>query len=570
MSGTKPLGEHIPKFPVTGAVEGHALALKNATIGILTALPEEFHAVCIILGCDHELVADRAGAGRIYKLGVIRHRGGQAAHIVAVSQLLDMGNNNAAVGATLLLQDCPAVTNVIMCGIAGGAPNPARPVDHVRLGDIVVSGVEGVRQYDFVKEREGAIENRARPRPPSAELLEAARLLQAEELGERRPWDAYIADAVASLGADWDRPAPGTDVLREPNGKDLVRRGINGAARALGRNGMLLRYPVVAHPYSDAAVPRVFHGLIASANNLQKNPFRRNQLRDQYGAKAIEMEGSGVADAAYQLTIPYFVVRGICDYCNEDKNDVWHRYAALVAAAYARALLEAAPPRFLAATAAVPVRPPEVPAAQPANALEGSAVVQRVVVNTLIQDREAAFDLRGESGGVGGRGIASITNVDIPPISGDQVAGVQVNVSISFTSRPNPNVAPEAGISAGFKKTDLAAGSGSVQDIPASPAAPPSSELERQLLGEQAKRYVQEMSSLLSNWEFARLFEVAVKAQRWIEQYGDHLVLADRRELYTQLARVEVVNARQHPGANGRSDFTKARDFLRKAQDAWH
>ena len=36
----------------------------------------------------------------------------------------------------------------------------------------------------------------------------------------------------------------------------------------------------------------------------------------------------------------YFIVRGICDDCDKNKNDVWQPYAAVVAAAYTRALLE--------------------------------------------------------------------------------------------------------------------------------------------------------------------------------------------------------------------------------------
>jgi len=37
------------------------------------------------------------------------------------------------------------------------------------------------------------------------------------------------------------------------------------------------------------------------------------------------------------------VVRGICDYCDDNKNDLWQGYAAVVAAAYTRALLELIP-----------------------------------------------------------------------------------------------------------------------------------------------------------------------------------------------------------------------------------
>jgi hypothetical protein len=70
-----------------------------------------------------------------------------------------------------------------------------------------------------------------------------------------------------------------------------------------------------------------------------KYPARRDQLRDEHRAKAVEMEGSGIADLAWTRSIEYFVVRGICDYCDSNKGDDWHDYAAVVAAAYTRVLL---------------------------------------------------------------------------------------------------------------------------------------------------------------------------------------------------------------------------------------
>lgn len=36
---------------------------------------------------------------------------------------------------------------------------------------------------------------------------------------------------------------------------------------------------------------------------------------------------------------PCLVIRGTCDYSDSHKNDNWHKYAALTAAAYARELL---------------------------------------------------------------------------------------------------------------------------------------------------------------------------------------------------------------------------------------
>jgi hypothetical protein len=109
-----------------------------------------------------------------------------------------------------------------------------------------------------------------------------------------------------------------------------------------------------------------FMGPIASGNILLKDPVSRDRLRDQHGVKAVEMEGSGIADATWEHGVGYLVVRGICDYCDSNKNDEWHVYAAIVAAAYARAVIErmaggekkeSAPPP--------PIKTPEVPFEEP-------------------------------------------------------------------------------------------------------------------------------------------------------------------------------------------------------------
>jgi hypothetical protein len=85
-------------------------------------------------------------------------------------------------------------------------------------------------------------------------------------------------------------------------------------------------------------------GTIAAANIVLADPAKRNLLRDNYGVKAVEMEGSGIADACWLANSGYLVIRGTCDYCNSIKNDDWHNYAALIAAAFTRTVIEFLPP----------------------------------------------------------------------------------------------------------------------------------------------------------------------------------------------------------------------------------
>ena len=330
---------------VLSVPDGRPLSLDQVAVGIVTALPEEFAAVCEVLECKRSITAMREGGDNVYRLGVVREQAGHWGIVVAVALLNNMGNVTAATRATNMVADCPQLRDIIVCGIAGAVPNPAKPDDHVRLGDIVVSE-SGVLQYDFGKQVENGFKITAGVQLPSHRLLASARSLKSDEFVGKRPWEHYIDSGLRTLGSCFERPAPSTDVLREanssgPNGRrnkviEFVRRWFSGD----------LSHSPILHPDDplrnrNPERPRVFHGLIASASRVLKDPRMRDRLRTEYNAKAIEMETAGAAHAAYIGNIGYFVVRVTCDYCNQDKNDVWHPYAALIAAAYTRALLEA-------------------------------------------------------------------------------------------------------------------------------------------------------------------------------------------------------------------------------------
>lgn len=290
------------------------------TLGILTALVKEYVAIKVLLENTIELSFPGEGAGRRYLLGNIPALDGEN-HVVVLS-LADMGNNAAAARATLLLEHFSNIKAIIMVGIAGGVPNPNKPDEHVRLGDIVISNKFGIVQYDFDKESISETRHRHPPRPPSSTLLEAVNLLGVDERLGKYPWLNHIKKAKTLLNVE--RPLEETDILASSTNPDAI-------------------IPHPADRRRNDSQPRVFMGVIASANKLLKNPLKRDALRDKFNVKAVEMEGSGVADAAWTHEKGYLVVRGICDYCDEHKNDEWQDYAAIVAAAYTRSLLESMP-----------------------------------------------------------------------------------------------------------------------------------------------------------------------------------------------------------------------------------
>lgn len=285
-----------------------------ARVLIVTALAKENAAVLTTL--DESFSLGKTDDSNLYTVGTYINGTDRRTVIIASA---GMGKVNAATVTTNALRSFPNVQHIIMVGIAGGCPNPKKSDEHVRLGDIVFSSHAGIVEYDFVKETREARKTRSSPQRPSARLLQAATHLATHELMEERPWEPILANALIKRGDNFARPPASQDVLYE--------------------NGKKVRHPANAR----RGLPRVHGGAIGTADTLLKNDATRDQLRDDFNVRAVEMEASGLQNAAWSHGKDVFVVRGICDYCDEHKNDVWQNYAALVAASYTRALIEAMP-----------------------------------------------------------------------------------------------------------------------------------------------------------------------------------------------------------------------------------
>jgi hypothetical protein len=118
----------------------------------------------------------------------------------------------------------------------------------------------------------------------------------------------------------------------------------------------------------------------------------RSRLAQQYRLLGFDMEGDGVSDSAYLQGADWFMVRGVSDY-GVGKNDQWHRYASLAAAAYLRALLGQTAPldarpfgtgSFDAAPlATAPLDEPSGPGPAGANARHGDLDIDAIVAALL-------------------------------------------------------------------------------------------------------------------------------------------------------------------------------------------
>ncbi|OFY69417.1 MAG: hypothetical protein A3G23_00630 [Bacteroidetes bacterium RIFCSPLOWO2_12_FULL_37_12] len=289
--------------------------IQYATIGIVTALPKEFAAMRKILDIEVNETQPK-NDNNDYAIGFIKNIKDEQIKVV-IALMKEIGTNNAASTATNLLRSFENIDDVIVCGIAGGIPYLSKPEDHVRLGDIVVSDKSGILQYDNLKETADDIIIRSTSAKPSSKLLGIVNLLIADYECNKKPWINHLKKYEGSL-RNSNRPNIEADILT-----------INGT--------------ITNHPFDKDRVlsePKIFHGSIGSSNTLLKNEKKRDILRDKYAVKAIEMEGSGIADGTWSLSKGYLIVRGIVDYCNSDKNDEWHNYAAICAACYTKSIIE--------------------------------------------------------------------------------------------------------------------------------------------------------------------------------------------------------------------------------------
>jgi nucleoside phosphorylase len=292
---------------------------RNAPVryGLVAALPKELSAIKAALD-NYEEEYSEASNILYYRGKIVSPIHGNESHEIIVATTIKMGNSAAAIAVTSLVKDFPALTDVIMVGIAGGVPGEQGADDDVRLGDIVVSNGRGVVQYDMRKVEEGKDICRDQSQPPSNHLLSFVGNLESERRLGRRPWEAHI-QTIASKTENGRRPEDQTDQRQKlRSGPETDPRRLHGQ-------------------------PVVHTGMIGSANILLKSEKVRNRLKKEHKILAVEMEGSGIADASWTFRVGYLLVRGICDYCDKSKNDIWQEYAAAAAAGYMRALIEKVP-----------------------------------------------------------------------------------------------------------------------------------------------------------------------------------------------------------------------------------
>ncbi|KAI1174763.1 hypothetical protein F4777DRAFT_589005 [Nemania sp. FL0916] len=310
------------------------------TIGWVCALPKEQTAALAMLDKIHQDLTNPPNDQNTYILGSIHE------HNVAIACLPmgRIGTTSAASVVTSMINTFPSIRFGLMVGIGGGIP------PKVRLGDVVISiptgSYPGVVQWDMGKaksqntfERIGALNS-----PPNI-LLSAVGKLQSLHTAMGTMIPQYLDD----MRKNWPNLVPkylksdsmqdilfkaGYEHVQPPDDDESDIEDSN--CRLCNTMEIITRRP---------REMKIFHGTIASGNQVIKDGAFRDGLNKSLGGQVlcVEMEAAGLMN-----NFPCLVIRGICDYADSHKNKNWQEYAAIVAAAYAKELLGLIQPKNLA------------------------------------------------------------------------------------------------------------------------------------------------------------------------------------------------------------------------------
>jgi len=306
---------------------------KDYTVGWICPLEVEQTAALEMLDEEHEALPKPPTDHNVYTLGSI------CGHNVVIAGLHQPGNNPAATVVTQMRMTFPNLRFGLLVGIGGGVPVKTNN-GMIRLGDVVVSKPAGEHsgaiQYDHGKAETGHFRRTGALAPPPAVLLNAAQDLAAQRA---RTHKDPIVENIKRMDTKirglrkYKYPGAAHDHLYRPDythldpGVSCDECGCNPAQRVQRVQR------AINNEDDDDPYVVVHRGTIASGGLVVKNGDLRDELAKQHGILCFEMEAAGaLAD------FPCIVIRGISDYCDSHKNDQWHGYAAVAAAAYARQL----------------------------------------------------------------------------------------------------------------------------------------------------------------------------------------------------------------------------------------
>ncbi|KAF2012943.1 hypothetical protein BU24DRAFT_465291 [Aaosphaeria arxii CBS 175.79] len=364
--------------------------------------------------------------------------------VVATCTQGETGNVNAGRLASSLFKTFPNIRMAVLVGIGGAIPRSEvsdDPLENIHLGDVVVGwpgdGKPACVHYDRGRSKvDGHFELVGTIGNPDRRLTNALAVLVSDiEMG-RTSFDDQLGRLQGfAKKKKFEHPGFEHDRLFKATYHHVGDYG----SKCVGCDPTeLVKRPQRTENDKDTLI---FHqGRIATGTAV----IQDGELRDEIGARCggalcVEMEAAGV-DTNRQC----LVIRGISDYADSHKSDLWRSYAAGRAAAFTRALLGRVQPAEMLESQTVlgarvssivqtdcihrPLLAPQDQAsglsersnnpqyARPDRAMQGPSIVQKVESHSSLKMSVKTFQkLDGkegiEVGGRAGRLLSTLANV---------------------------------------------------------------------------------------------------------------------------------------------------------------
>ncbi|KAB8240035.1 nucleoside phosphorylase domain-containing protein [Aspergillus flavus] len=298
------------------------------TVAWICALPLEMAAAKAMLDEVHPPLPQPETDHNVYTLGSV------SGHNVVVAPLPSgvYGTISASAVVSHMVSTYSKIRFGLMVGIGGGVPSKSADI---RLGDVVISKPTatstGVIQYDYGKTlRDGRFQHTGSLNKPPPVLLKAMSQLESDSM----TGNTLISKILFNVLDEYEEMR---EQFSRPKDDWLFRSTYNHENSEYNCSGCD-QTQLVNRPERRTDDPYLHYGLIASGDQVMKDAKTRDSIAQDLDILCFEMEAAGLMDE-----LPSLAIRGICDYCDSHKNKQWQGYAALAAAAYAKALLSKVP-----------------------------------------------------------------------------------------------------------------------------------------------------------------------------------------------------------------------------------
>ena len=297
------------------------LEVQDYMVAIICPLPVELSAMILMLDERHTLPRiNIIHDDNNYNCGSICGH-----NVVLVNlPLRKNGNISASSAINTLHRTFTNIQVTLLVGIGGGLPSEEGPNDpgkNIYLGDVVI-GWDGDRTQPIVHWDAGRVA-RVLPLPDRRILNALGGMKSMEHLSEAKHQE-YLSKCTTRKefifpGRDKDRLYE-TAYLHKPNP--------SGACINCDSHRLIRREVRSTNDF------QVHFGKIVSMESVVNTADVRDQIRDVTGALCVEMEAAGILERKNCL-----VIRGISDYADSHKNNLWKPYASATAASVAREFL---------------------------------------------------------------------------------------------------------------------------------------------------------------------------------------------------------------------------------------